>query len=124
MFTCSLFNIDFGIGLVMKGLFPLPLACLIVGRDLSLIAASFALRAIERPAGSHFFDTTDSATFNIVPSELSKVKFNLYFDSILFNLLYYRYLSTSYYRLIQQCNLVCLVQHYVTLLLTLPVWYS
>jgi hypothetical protein len=45
-----------------------------VGRDVVLVAASFAMRALERPAGSHFFDTTDSATFNIVPSDLSKVR--------------------------------------------------
>lgn len=61
------------LGLVAKGLLPIPLACVIIGRDLTLVAASFALRAIERPAGSTFFDTTDSATFNIVPSDLSKV---------------------------------------------------
>lgn len=62
------------IGLVAKGLIPIELAWVILGRDLTLIAASFALRAMERPAGSHFFDTTDSATFNIVPSDLSKVR--------------------------------------------------
>jgi hypothetical protein len=45
-----------------------------VGRDVALVAASFAMRALERPAGAHFFDTTDSATFNIVPSDLSKVR--------------------------------------------------
>lgn len=61
------------IGLVAKGLMPIELACVILGRDLALIAASFALRAIEKPADAHFFDTTDSATFNIVPSEMSKV---------------------------------------------------
>jgi cardiolipin synthase len=72
------------IGLVAKGLFPFPLACVIIGRDLTLIGASFALRAIERPPGSHFFDTTDSATFNIVPSDLSKV---LYFFLIFLNYL-------------------------------------
>jgi len=61
------------VGLVAKGLLPVPLACVIIGRDVFLIAASFAMRAIERPAGSAFFDTTDSATFRIVPSDLSKV---------------------------------------------------
>lgn len=61
------------VGLVAKGLLPFPLACVILGRDAVLIGATFALRAIQRPAGSHFFDTTDSATFNIIPSELSKV---------------------------------------------------
>ena len=64
------------VGLVAKGLLPVPLACVIIGRDVFLIAASFAMRAIERPAGSAFFDTTDSATFRIVPSDLSKVTDN------------------------------------------------
>lgn len=61
------------VGLVWKGLLPLPLAGVIIGRDVALIAASFALRAMERPSGARFFDTTDSATFKIIPSDLSKV---------------------------------------------------
>jgi cardiolipin synthase len=61
------------IGLAMKGLFPLSLAATIIGRDVVLVAASFAMRAMERPTGAPFFDTTNSATFQIVPSELSKV---------------------------------------------------
>jgi hypothetical protein len=58
----------------VKGLLPLPLACVILGRDAALVGASFVLRAIEKPPGSPFFDTTDTATFKIVPSELSKVR--------------------------------------------------
>lgn len=61
------------VGLVWEGLLPLPLAGVIIGRDVALIAASFALRAMERPSGARFFDTTDSATFKIIPSDLSKV---------------------------------------------------
>lgn len=61
------------VGLVWKGLLPLPLAGVIIGRDVALIVASFALRAMERPSGARFFDTTDSATFKIIPSDLSKV---------------------------------------------------
>ena len=60
-------------GLCTKGLFPLPLAGLIISRDVVLVAASFIMRARERPDGAPFFDTTSSATFEIVPSELSKI---------------------------------------------------
>lgn len=61
------------IGLVVKGLLPISLAGIMIGRDITLIIASFILRAKEKPFGAHFFDTTNSATFNIVPNELSKV---------------------------------------------------
>lgn len=60
-------------GLAYNGLIPLPLAGLIVGRDVALLACSFIIRARERPSGSPFFDTTYSATFSIIPSDLSKV---------------------------------------------------
>jgi cardiolipin synthase len=60
-------------GLTMKGLFPLPLAMVIVARDVILVAGSFILRASERPPGAPFFDTTNSATFEIVASDLSKI---------------------------------------------------
>jgi cardiolipin synthase (CMP-forming) len=61
------------IGLTSKGLFPLPLATVIIGRDVLLVAAAFTMRVQERPEGAPFFDTSDSATFEIVPSHLSKV---------------------------------------------------
>jgi cardiolipin synthase len=61
------------IGLCYKGLIPLGLASVIIGRDVLLVAGSFILRARERPSGSPFFDTTYSATFEIAPSTLSKV---------------------------------------------------
>jgi cardiolipin synthase len=61
------------LGLTMKGLLPLPLAVIILGRDVILVAASFIMRARERPPGAPFFDTTTSATFEIVPSEFSKI---------------------------------------------------
>lgn len=60
-------------GLAYNGLIPLPLAALIVGRDAVLLGLSFLIRARERPKGSPFFDTTYSATFQIIPSDLSKV---------------------------------------------------
>lgn len=46
----------------------------IFGRDALLIAGSFAKRALQRPEGSPFFDTTSSATFQITPNLLSKVR--------------------------------------------------
>lgn len=61
------------ISLALKGLLPFELVELFVGRDILLVACSFALRAYERPIGSPFFDTTSSATFQITPSEVSKV---------------------------------------------------
>jgi len=61
------------VGLCYKGLIPLPLAAIIVGRDVALIIGSFFLRFREIPAGAPFFDTTYSATFKITPSILGKV---------------------------------------------------
>lgn len=60
-------------GLAAKGLIPLELASLIIGRDVLLFGASMILRAIERPPDAPFFDTTYSATFEIIPSTLSKI---------------------------------------------------
>ena len=60
------------VGLTVKGLFPLALAITILGRDVVLVGGSFVIRAMERPSGAPFFDTTNSATFQIVASDLSK----------------------------------------------------
>ncbi len=60
-------------GLAIKGLMPVELATLIIGRDVFLFGASIVMRAMERPPGSPFFDTTYSATFEIIPSTLSKI---------------------------------------------------
>ena len=60
------------LGLTVKGVFPLSLACVILGRDVVLVVGSFVIRARERPPGAPFFDTTSSATFQIVPSDFSK----------------------------------------------------
>ena len=59
-------------GLLYQGLIPAPLVVVIIGRDVILVALSFIKRYMERPPGSPFFDTTHSATFSIVPSNLSK----------------------------------------------------
>ncbi len=61
---------------------PLPLVLLIVGRDAVLLASSFILRSREQPKGTPFFDTTYSATFAIIPSDLSKVICDLNFVSV------------------------------------------
>jgi cardiolipin synthase len=70
------------LGLAAKDLLPLPLAVVIVGRDVSLIAASFYIRSRERPPGAPFFDTTYSATFQITPSEISKANTLIQFGLI------------------------------------------
>lgn len=62
------------IGLTVKGLLPLPLAFVIIGRDVLILFWGFVQRAREKPKDAFFFDTTCSATFEIIPSELSKVK--------------------------------------------------
>eukprot|EP00597_Dinobryon_sp_UTEXLB2267_P008996 CAMPEP_0170084762 /NCGR_PEP_ID=MMETSP0019_2-20121128/19854_1 /TAXON_ID=98059 /ORGANISM="Dinobryon sp., Strain UTEXLB2267" /LENGTH=185 /DNA_ID=CAMNT_0010300965 /DNA_START=165 /DNA_END=722 /DNA_ORIENTATION=+ len=59
-------------GLLYKGLIPIPLAIVIVGRDVALLVMATLLRHKERPKGAPFFDTTFSATFSITPSIVSK----------------------------------------------------
>jgi phosphatidylglycerophosphate synthase len=71
------------VGLCHKGLLPVELLSLIVGRDMMLIAGGLAIRAYEKEPDVDFFDSTSqSATFEIVPTTLSKVKPNLAFLSI------------------------------------------
>lgn len=61
------------VGLAIKGLFPLPLASIIIGRDVVIVSAAFAMRFKEKPVGAPFFDAKHTATFEIVPSDLSKL---------------------------------------------------
>lgn len=61
------------VGLSYKALIPFELATVIIGRDFLLLGATFALRKIEQPPGTPYFDTTYSATFEIIPSLLSKI---------------------------------------------------
>ena len=70
------------IGCAMKGIMPVELAALFIGRDVFLLGGSFILRAREMPPGSPFFDTTHSATFEIIPSTLSKVNTMMQFGLI------------------------------------------
>lgn len=62
----------------MTNVLPPLLAFVIVGRDVLLISGSFYLRAKEKKDSSDFFDI-NSTTFNVMPSTLSKVKFNIIF---------------------------------------------
>jgi len=50
------------------------LVVIMFGRDALLIAGSFVMRAMSRPPGSPFFDTTSTATFKITPTDFSKVR--------------------------------------------------
>lgn len=52
----------------------MPLLFVVFGRDALLITGSFIKRAVNRPEGSPFFDTTTSATFQITPNLVSKVR--------------------------------------------------
>lgn len=67
------------VGLTYQSLLPLPLAALIVGRDAILLFGSFYIRATEKPPGAAFFDTSDSATFVITPSNFSKANTGIQF---------------------------------------------
>lgn len=61
-------------GLCYKGLIPSELLAIILGRDGLLIIGGLSIRAIEKEKNSDFFDTTSrSATFEIIPTNLSKV---------------------------------------------------
>jgi cardiolipin synthase len=77
------------VGLTIKGLIPIPLAAVIIGRDIALIGCSFYIRNKERPKGAPFFDTTDSATFQIVPSKLSKINTGLQFSLLTVSLMHF-----------------------------------
>ena len=67
------------VALTVKDLLPVPLGCLIIFRDVALIALSFVMRHYEKPADAAFFDTNQSATFQISPSELSKINTTVQF---------------------------------------------
>jgi cardiolipin synthase len=60
-------------GLAVKGLVPLPLTALIIGRDVIIVVTGLVIRARERPNGEFFFDST-KVSFTATPSTLSKVK--------------------------------------------------
>jgi cardiolipin synthase len=68
VFLCSLTT-----GLTILNVVPFPLAVVMIGRDVLLVACTFVIRAIEKPPHAPFFDTTTSATLEVTPSKLSKV---------------------------------------------------
>jgi hypothetical protein len=55
-----------------KGLFPWELFAVTIGRDVMLIGSGLIIRGLEKEKESAFFDAS-SATFEIVPTQLSKV---------------------------------------------------
>ena len=55
------------------GHLPIELVVIMFGRDALLISGSMLKRALSKPPGSPFFDTTSSATFKITPTNFSKV---------------------------------------------------
>ena len=75
------------LGLTWTGLLPGAVTFVIIGRDILLIMGSFILRAREKTASSAFFDIRTS-TFQIIPSDLSKVNilftFLIYADLFLY----------------------------------------
>ena len=68
VFLCSLAT-----GLTILDVIPFPLAAVIIGRDILLVACTFVIRAVEKPPNAPFFDTTITATLEVTPSKLSKV---------------------------------------------------
>jgi cardiolipin synthase len=66
------------VGLMYKELIPLPLAGLILVRDVALIGCSVYLRLRDKPKDQAFFDV-ENTTFVIVPSMLSKINTGMQF---------------------------------------------
>lgn len=65
------------VGLMYQNLLPLPLVGVILGRDMFLLTMSFIIRAIDKPPGAPFFETTKTSTFEVIPSEISKVSVSI-----------------------------------------------
>jgi len=61
------------VGLMYKGLLPVELVGLMIGRDACLIISSFAYRTLYKPPDVEFFDTSNTTNFVVEPSVLSKV---------------------------------------------------
>lgn len=59
--------------LTAKGLFPLPLATLVIGRDVALLGGAFIYRALTKPSNVAFFATTGEGVIEVKPTTLSKV---------------------------------------------------
>jgi cardiolipin synthase (CMP-forming) len=61
------------LGLMWHDLLPGELVALIIGRDVFLLSMSCLIRAIDKPPNAPFFEVTKTITFEVKPSELSKV---------------------------------------------------
>lgn len=82
------------VGLTAKGLVPLSLCGIIVGRDLLLIGGAFWVRYRTIPAGADFFDYTHPSMFSIKPSFISRLNTGLQF-TFLFSTLGVYFIDTS-----------------------------
>jgi cardiolipin synthase (CMP-forming) len=61
------------IGLVMKDLIPIPLATLIISRDIFLASCAFYIRSVTKSADSDYMDFISATSVAVVPSDISKV---------------------------------------------------
>ena len=61
------------VALAIQNMIPLPLAVLIISRDLLLIAGGFMYRAATKPTEQDFFDTTHKTSFEVKPTMISKI---------------------------------------------------
>jgi cardiolipin synthase len=65
------------LGLMWKGLLPMELGLLIVGRDLFLSCFAIGLRFIDKPADAGFWDVR-TTSFKVIPHLLSKVRISFF----------------------------------------------
>ncbi len=71
------------IGLAAQNIVPYPLVALIVLRDVVLFSGTFYLRLKHKPPDAPIFDTSATATFEIIPSTLSKINTLCQFSCII-----------------------------------------
>ena len=71
-FADKIFIATMTMGLAVQNVIPYSLVMLIVLRDVILFSGVFYFRLKNKPKGSAIFDTTSTATFEIIPSNLSK----------------------------------------------------
>lgn len=74
------------LGLTAKGLIPISLAGIIIGRDILLIGGAFWVRYRTIPPGVHFLDYSHPSMFSIKPSFISRLNTGLQF-TLLFSTL-------------------------------------
>ena len=59
--------------LAWKELFPWQLLALIVGRDVALLAGSFIVRGLTKPAGQKFFEVKGDGVMDVKPTAISRI---------------------------------------------------